>query len=90
MVNTDFINYFDNLANSLKFPVLLNWTTYKQTLLISFQSFDFDPDLLKSPRSLQDFVHQFQQGKEIFDFWKRHNIIDLEMAKKISFLIITL
>ena len=50
-VNTAFINYFDNLTDSLKFPMLLNPTTYKQTLLISLQSFEFDPELLKSPRT---------------------------------------
>ena len=36
MVNTDFVNYLDsldNLTDSLKFPILLNRTTYKQTLL---------------------------------------------------------
>ena len=47
MVNTAFINYFDNLTDSLKFPILLNQNTYKHTLPISLQSFDFDPDLLK-------------------------------------------
>ena len=36
-VNTAFINYFDNLTASLKFPIWLNWTTYKQTLPIFLQ-----------------------------------------------------
>ena len=46
MVNMAFINYLDNLTNSLKFPLLLNQTTHEQTLQISLQSFDFDPDCL--------------------------------------------
>ena len=86
MVNTPFNNYFDNLADSLKFPTLLNWTTYKQTLLISLQSFDFDPDLLKSSKMLKDFVHQFHIKKEILDFWKRCNINDIQLTKKNSFI----
>ena len=45
MVNTVFINYFDNLT----FPILLNQTTHEQNLPISLQSFDLDPNLLKSP-----------------------------------------
>ena len=45
-VNTAFINYLNNLTNSLKVPILLNWTTFEQTIPISLQSFDFDPDLL--------------------------------------------
>ena len=83
MVNTAFINYLDNLTNSLKFPLLLNQTTHEQTLPISLQSFDFDPDLLKSPKTLKDFVHQFHK-KEIFDLQKRHNN-DLDLVKKNSF-----
>ena len=58
---------FTSLPNSLKFPLLLNWTTHEETLPISLQSFDFNPDLLESPKPLKDFVHQFQHNKEIFD-----------------------
>ena len=50
MVNTAFVDYFNSLTNSLKFPLLLNCTTHEQTLPISLLSFDFDPDLLKSPK----------------------------------------
>ena len=56
MVNTALINYFDNLKDSLKFPIMLSKTTYEQTLLISLQSFDFDPNLLKSPKTLRLFT----------------------------------
>ena len=59
IVKITFINNFDNLTASLKFPNLLNQTTYEKTLLISLHSFDFDPYLLKSPETLKDFVHQF-------------------------------
>ena len=70
-VNTDFVNYLDNVTNSLKFPLLLNQTIHEQTLTISLQSFNFDPDLLKSPKTLEDFVHQFHHKREIFDFQKK-------------------
>ena len=60
MVNTAFMNCFDNLADSLKFPILLNWTAYKQTLPISLQSFDFNHDFPIFPKkTLKDFVHHF-------------------------------
>ena len=54
MVNTAFVNYLDNLTESLKFPILLNRITHKQTLPSSLQSFDFDSDLLKTPKMLKD------------------------------------
>ena len=47
MVNTAFVKYLDNLTESLKFQIVLNRTTHKQTLLISLQSFEFDSDSLK-------------------------------------------
>ena len=67
MMNTAFINYLANLTNSLKFSILLNQTTHQHTVPISLHSFDFDPDLLKSPKTLKYFVHQFQYKKEISD-----------------------
>ena len=57
-VSTAFIKYLDDMTNSLKIPILLNQTTHQQTLPISSQSFDFDPDLLKSSKTIKDFVHQ--------------------------------
>ena len=77
MVNTAFLNYLDNLTDSLKFPILLNRTAHELTLLISLQSFAFNSDLLKAPRTLKDFVHQFQHKKEIFDLKERQNIITI-------------
>ena len=83
MVNTAFVNYLDsldNLTNSLKFPILLNRTMYKQTLSISLKSFNFDSDLIKAPKTLKDFVHQFQHKKETFDLQERHNNNNLDLA----------
>ena len=59
MMNTAFVNYLDNLTDSLQFPIILKQTTHKLTLLIPLQSFDFDYDLLKASKTLKDFAHQF-------------------------------
>ena len=70
MMNKAFVNYLDTLdklADSLKFPILLNRTTYEQTLSISLKSFEFDSELLKAPKALKDFVNQFCHKKEMFD-----------------------
>ena len=50
MVNTAFVNYLDNLSETLQFPILLNWTAHKQTLPISLQSFDHKSYLLQAPK----------------------------------------
>ena len=80
MVNTAFVNYLDNLTESLKFPILLNRTTYEQTLPISLEP--FDSDLLQTPMILKDFIHQFWNKKEIFDLKERHNNNNLDLANK--------
>ena len=80
MVNTAFINYLGNLTESLKFPISLNRATHKQILPISLQSYEFDSDLLQVPKTLKDFVHQFQHKKKIFDLQERHTSNDLELA----------
>ena len=82
--NTAFVNYLDNLTESLKFPILINQTTHEQTSPISLQSFDFDSDLLKAPKILKDFVQQFQHKKGIFDLQERHNNC-LDLANKNTF-----
>ena len=87
-MNTAFSNYLDNLDNStdsLKFPILLNRTTYKQTLPISLKLPEFDSELLKAPKTLKDFVHQFQYKKEIFDLQGRHTDNEVDMSNKIFF-----
>ena len=68
-VNTAFVNYLDtldNLTDSLIFPILINRTTYEQTLPLSLKSFEFDCELLKVPKTLTGVVHQSQHKKEIF------------------------
>ena len=88
-VNKAFVNYLDNLTDPLKFPILLNQTTHKETLSISLQSFYFNSDLLKAPKTFKDSVHQLRHKMEIFDLQIRHNN-GLDLANKKSFLIIIL
>ena len=90
IVNTAFVKCLDSLTESLKFPISLDRTTHKQILPISLQSFKFNSDLLQVPKTLKDFVPQFQHKKEIFDLQERHNNNDLELSNKISFSLITL
>ena len=62
-LNMAFVNYCDIFIESLKFPILLKQTTHEQTLPTPLKSFEFDSDLLKAPKTLKDFVHQFWHKK---------------------------
>ena len=92
-VNTAFVNYLDqvdNLTDSLDVPILLDKTTFEQTLPISLNASKFDSDLQTAPKTLKDFVHQYHNKKEIIDLKESHTNMDSELPTKISFYIISL
>ena len=92
MVNTAFVNYLDqidNLTETLEFPILKNKVTYTQILLIPLNVSKFDCDLLTAPRTLKDFIHQYNCKKEIFDLTKRHDDMDENLPNKIFILTIS-
>ena len=66
-VNTAFMHYFNSLTDKLDVHILQNWTMYEQVLPISLQMFDFDSKLLQAQKTLQDFVYQYRQKKQILD-----------------------
>ena len=69
-VNTAFVNYLENITETLQFPSLLSQTSHEQTLPIYLQSFDFNSDLLKVPKTLKDFVQQFWHKKDFLIYKK--------------------
>ena len=66
-VNTAFMHYCDSLTNNLETHILQNLTMHEQVLPISLQMFDFDSKLLKAPKTLKDFVYQYQQKKQVLN-----------------------
>ena len=66
-VNTTFRHYFDSLIDNLESHILQNWTMHEQVLPISLQTFSFGSKLLKAPKTLKEFVHQYQQEKQTLD-----------------------
>ena len=88
MMNIAFVNYIDSLdtiTDFLKFLILLNRTTYRQALPISLKLFDFNSELVKEQKTLNDFVQQFWHKKEIFDLQDRHKNNALDLPSKIFF-----
>ena len=84
-VNIAFVNYLDqidNLTESLEFPILKNKTTFEQTLPISLNVSKFDSELLTAPKTLIDFIHLYNHGKEIFDLEERHDNRDTNLPNK--------
>ena len=80
-VNLAFVNYFDNVMESLGIPISRNWTTQQQILPISVESFEIDASLLNAPKMLKDFVHQFKNKKKILEL---QELINEERTKQSS------
>ena len=83
-VNTAFVNYLDqtdNLTETLEAPILMDKTTFKQTLHISLKASKFDSELLMTPKTLNTFIHQYKCKNEMFDLEERHNSTDTKLPK---------
>ena len=83
-VNTAFVNYLDllpSLTESLKFLLITNRTTYRQTLPLTLNILGFDNTLLTAPTNLKDFINSYTKHKEIFDLQERHEKMILNTNK---------
>ena len=86
-VNTAFINYLDqfpNLTESTEFLIMKNKTIFEQVLPISLNISKFDSTLLTASSDLKEFIHQYNNDKEILYLQERHN--SMELSTNISFL----
>ena len=79
MANTAFLNYFDELINTLDIPDFHNITRQEHILPISLESNDFDEELLSAPKTLRELVEWYKQKKISFD--KQHKILDNKKEK---------
>ena len=74
VANTAFLNYFDELINTLDILVFHNITRQKHILPISLESNDLDEELLSAPKTLRELVERYKQKKVSFD--KQHKTLD--------------
>ena len=51
-VNLAFMNYFDDILESLGKQISLNWTKQEQILPISLETFEISPNLINAPKTL--------------------------------------
>ena len=61
VANTAFLNYFDELIDTLDIPDFHNITRQEHILPISLESNDFDENLLSAPETLREFVERYKQ-----------------------------
>ena len=71
-----FLNYFEELINTLEAPFLHDIMTQEHILPISLESDDFDKELLAAPETLGKLVEKYKKRKLNFD--KQHETLDKE------------
>ena len=52
-VNLAFVDYLEELNETIEIPIERNWTNYRQTLPISLESFQINSNLLQAPKTLR-------------------------------------
>ena len=89
MLNKAFINDPDQLVSlttTLDVLIIMDKTTFQQTLPISLNVSNLDSNLLTAPMTIKDFVHQLHHKREIFGLQERHTIMNSELPSKNFFL----
>ena len=74
VANKVFLNYFDELIDTLDIPVFHNVTKQEHVLPISLESDGFDEELLSAPKTLRTLVKKYKQKRIYFD--KQHDILN--------------
>ena len=62
-VNLAFLDYLTQLNVTLNTPINRNWTSVKQSIPISLDTFQINPKLMHAPIMLKDFIEQYQENR---------------------------
>ena len=60
-VNLAFLDHLEDLIEVMDTPIDRNWMHEKQSLPISLESFQINSSLLQVPKTLKDYIKQFQE-----------------------------
>ena len=62
-VNLAFVDYFEELNETITTPINRNWTSVKQSLPVSLESFQLNSKLMHAPVMLRNFIEQYQENR---------------------------
>ena len=69
-INLAFVDYLEELNETIKTPINRNWTSFKQPLPISLESFQLSVKLMHVPVMLRDFIDQYQENRITATKWE--------------------
>ena len=68
-----YLDHLEDLTEVLDIPIDRNWTHDKQILPISLESFQINSSLLQAPKSLKDYIKQFQEHNKQLQLEKQRD-----------------
>ena len=72
-VNLAFLDHLENLIKVIDTGIDRNWMHEKQLLPISLESFQINSSLLQTPKTLQDYIKQFQEHNKNLNLQKQND-----------------
>ena len=69
-VNLAFVDYLEQLNEIITTPINRNWTNAKQSIPISFDSFQVSSKLMHMPIMFKDFIEQYQEHRITATKWE--------------------
>ena len=69
-VNFAFVDNLEQLNEIITMPINRNWTSVKQSLPISLDSFQLSSKLMHAPVMLKDFIEQYQENRITATKWE--------------------
>ena len=83
-VTLTFLDHLEDLAEVLDTPIDSKWIHDKQILPISLESFEINSSLLQAPKTLKDYIKQFQEHNTKFQLNKQHDYTKSRFKGSIS------
>ena len=73
-VNLAFVDYLEQLNETITTPINRNWTSVRQSIPISLDSFQVSSKLMQMPIMLKDFIEQYQANRIMATKWENQNL----------------
>ena len=70
IVKLAFVDYLEQLNETITTPINRNWTKIKHTIPISLDSFQVSSKLMQEPIMLKDFIEQYQENRITATKWE--------------------
>ena len=69
-VNLAIVDYLEQLNETITTPIKRNWTSVKQSIPISLDTFQLSSKLMHTPVMLKDFIEQYQENRITTTKWE--------------------